>query len=131
LQRLSRAGREFGWGDELRVECARRRGDPDLETARSVVVTTTGVGNFPDWTFLVQWLAAGCTLWEDVVPAIEARIRANRECDPAWYPRNLGCFDKAVRQARGRRVMEAFRVFHLATVFGLTPWRCARVLKLS
>ena len=29
--------------------------------------------------------------------SIEARIRANRECDPASYPRNLGCFDKAVR----------------------------------
>jgi hypothetical protein len=81
--------------------------DPDLEMARSVVVITTGVANFPDWTFLAQWLAAGCTLWEDVVPAIEARIRANRERDPTWYPRNLGCFDKAVRQARRRRVMEA------------------------
>jgi hypothetical protein len=83
-------------------------GDPDLETARSVVVITTGVANFPDWTFLAQWLAAGCTLWEDVVPAIEARIRAIRERDPTWYPRNLGCFDKAVRQARRRRVVEAF-----------------------
>ena len=82
-------------------------GDPDLDTARSVVVITTGVGNFPDWTFLAQWLAAGCTLWEDVVPAIEVRIREIRERDPAWYPRSLGCFHEAVRQARRRRVMEA------------------------
>jgi hypothetical protein len=81
-------------------------GDPDLETARSVVVITTGVANFPDWTFLAQWLAAGCTLWEDVVPAIEARIRAIRERDPTWYPRSLGYFDKAVRQVYRYRVVK-------------------------
>ena len=81
-------------------------GDPDLETARSVVVITTGVSNFPDWTFLAQWLAAGDRLWEDIVPTIEAHVRANRKRDPTWYPRSLGCFHEAVRQARRRRIME-------------------------
>ena len=90
--------------------------DPDLEIARSVVVITTGVSDFPDWRLLDQWLAAGDRLWEDIVPAIEARIQANRERDPTWYPRNLGCFDKAVRQARRRRVMEP-----LATTADVPP----------
>jgi hypothetical protein len=90
--------------------------DADLDRARSVVVVTTGVSNFPDWTFLAQWLAAGCSLWEDVVPAIETLVQVRRECDPAWYPRNLGCFDKAVRQTRRRRVMEP-----LATTTDVPP----------
>jgi hypothetical protein len=81
--------------------------DPDLETARSVIVITTGVANFPDWTFLEQWLAAGDRLWEDIVPIIETLIQAYRERDPIWFPYNLACFDTAVRQARRRRVMEA------------------------
>ena len=81
--------------------------DPDLEIARSVVVITTGVSDFPDWRLLDQWLAAGDRLWEDIVPAIEAHVQVNRERDPTWYPRNLGCFDKAVRKAHRRRVMKA------------------------
>jgi len=81
-------------------------GDPDLEPARSVVVITTGVSNFPDWTFGAQWLAAGDRLWEDIVPIIETLVHANRERDATWYPRSLGCFHEAVRQARRRRFME-------------------------
>ena len=84
--------------------------DPDLEIARSVVVIATGVSDFPDWRLLDQWLAAGDRLWEDIVPTIEAHVQVNRERDPTWYPRNLGCFDKAIRKARRRRVMKALAI---------------------
>jgi hypothetical protein len=81
--------------------------DPDLETARSVIVITTGAFNFRDWWVLDQWLAAGDRLWQDIVPIIETLVQVNRKRDPAWYPPNLGSFDEAVRQARRRRVVES------------------------
>jgi hypothetical protein len=83
-------------------------GAPDLETARSVVIVTTGVSDFPDWRLLDQWLADGSTLDDDIVFTIETLVRASRKRDPTWNPRTLALFDEAVRQARKRRVMEAY-----------------------
>ena len=45
-------------------------GDPDLEMARSVVVITTGAGNFQDWTFLAQWLAATVVAGVDLLALV-------------------------------------------------------------
>jgi hypothetical protein len=81
-------------------------GAPDLETARCVIIVTTGVADFPDWRLLDQWLAAGSSLEDDIIPTIETLVRASRKRDPTWNPRTLALFDEAVREARKRRVME-------------------------